>query len=115
MKKSNVTLMRQRMPASDKTLGGGHTGGGNPPGGDDMERRIKVLEDAIPETRERLVRIEARMDHMATKADLEALRSSISTDLYKAINDQTWKFIGVATALAGLAFVAARFLPGTGG
>ncbi len=81
-----------------------------------MEKRVEALEKAIPDIRERLVRVETKVDviekNMATKADLEALRGSIAADFHKSINDQTWKFIGVATALAGLAFVAARFIPG---
>lgn len=51
-----------------------HTGGGNPPGGSDMEKRIEALEKAIPDIRERLVRVETKLDslaqHAASTADL---------------------------------------------
>ena len=104
--------------SGDNSGSGRNTGGGNPPGGDDLEPRIAALEKAIPDIRERLVKVETRLDHieknMATKSDLEALKGAISADLHKTINDQTWKFIGVSISFSGLfaaiAFGLARFL-----
>lgn len=88
----------------------GDTGGGNPPGGNDMERRIEKLEQAIPEIQIRLVKLDSRMDNierqMVTKADLQEM----SANLQKALNDQTWKFIGLAGVLAGLSFTAAKLI-----
>lgn len=106
-------LQRQvaKLQHENHTLRGRGSDGG-PPGGDGLEKRVEKLEQALPDIRERLVRVETKVDaieqNMATKADLFDLKA----DLHKAINDQTWKFMGVATALAGLAFVAARFIPG---
>ena len=78
-------------------------GGGND-GGDMLESRVAKLEDLAMDTRERLARIETRLDsleeHCATKADLLALRA----DLHKDMNAQTWKFITAATALVGAVY-----------
>lgn len=102
-----------------------------------MEARVAALEKSTLEIRDKLVRVETRLDsiesNMATKVDLANLASkddlsayvrasgkdvqdlAVSfqksiTDVQKTINDQTWKFIGVAGVLAGLAFTAARFI-----
>ncbi len=79
-----------------------------------MEARVAALEKAIPDIRERLARVETKLDnvekHMATKTDLEALRGSISTDVQKSIADATWRFVQVSVVLAGLAFTAAKFI-----
>lgn len=81
---------------------GSDTGGGNPPGGNDVDARVAKLESAITDVQLRLVRIETRLesvdDRMATKADLQ---EAVAT-LYKAMNEQTWKFIAGATAMAGV-------------
>lgn len=91
--------------SGDNGGGGDHTGGGNPPGGGDMEKRVEKLESNMAEIQLRLIRVESKLDATATKADLSAFEASI----YKAMNDQTWKFIGAAAALASLAFVVAKF------
>ncbi len=70
-----------------------------------MEKRIEKIEAAIPELQVRLVRIDSRLESTATKADLQ----EFSANIHKAMHDQTWKFIGAATALAAIAFSAARF------
>lgn len=68
-----------------------------------IARRVERLEDAQLEIRERLARLEARLEgvstQMATKADLAALEATLLT----------W-FVGTAVALASLAFAAARFI-----
>lgn len=102
-----------------------------------MEARVIALEKASQDIREKLVRVEFRLDaiesNMATKSDLALLASkddltgyvrasgkdvqdlAVSfqksiTDVQKTINEQTWKFIGLAGVLAGLAFTAAKFI-----
>lgn len=112
----NVTLFPSRNPhptKRDTTEGPGHTGNGNPPGGDDVEARVAALEKAIPEIQIRLVKLDSRLDNiekqMATKADLQEMVASI----HKAMNDQTWKFMGAATALAAIAFTAAKMISGS--
>lgn len=98
---------------NDSGGGGGHTGGGSePPEGTSLEKRVEKLEGTATDIQLRMVRIETRLEsiegNMATHSDISGLKA----DLYKAINDQTWKFIAVAGVLAGLAFTAARFIPG---
>lgn len=87
-------------------------GGGGDEGGGAMEKRIEKLETTSADIQVRMVRIETRLEsiegNMATHSDIADLK----VDLYKAINEQTWKFIAIAGVLAGLAFTAARFIPG---
>lgn len=44
---------------------------------------------------------------MATKADIEALRA----DVFKALNDQTWKLAGIVLAGMGFVVAALKLLP----
>lgn len=96
----------------DKTKGPVDTGGGNPPGGGDVERRIEALEKLSTDSRERLIRIEEKLGsiekHGATKADIESLGTKIEAMGRTMIQ---WS-IGTAVVLAGIAFTAARFIPG---
>ena len=86
--------------------------GGEPPDNGDMEARIAKLESLAEKTSERLIRIEAKQDdfakHYATKEDLALLKA----DVYKAMNEQTWKIIGTmvtfGTLLVGAVFFIAR-------
>ena len=126
--------------SSGRVVSGHPSWGGGPPpggGGGDMDDRIKILEDESRAMREKFTRVEYRLEsiesHMATKADLALLASkddlngfirasgkdvqdlAVSfqrsiTDVQKTMNDQTWKFIGLAGVLAGLAFTAAKFI-----
>ncbi|WP_248794914.1 hypothetical protein [Pseudomonas sp. MWU13-2105] len=72
------------------------------------------MEKVIPEIRERLVRVETKLDsvekNMATRFDVEALRGSISTDVQKLVSDSTWRFVQISVVLAGLAFTTAKFI-----
>lgn len=56
-------------------------GGGEPPYDGDMENRVTKLEDFAVDTRDRLTRIETKLEHidtvMATKADLHESTSSM--------------------------------------
>lgn len=52
-------------------------GGGGPPHNDGMETRVAKLEDFALETRDRLTRIETKLDTFATKADLQEMSSSM--------------------------------------
>lgn len=95
----------------DNKGGPGDTGG-NPPGGYDLERRVEALEKMSTESRERLIRIEEKLGalekHGATKADIESLGGKIEAMGRTMIQ---WS-IGTAVVLAGIAFTAARFIPG---
>lgn len=114
----------------DNDNGGNHTGDGNPPGGDGVEARVAALEKSSLEIREKLVRVEMRLEsiesNMATKVDLANIASKddlnsfvrasgkdiqdLAVSFHKTMNEQTWKFVGVATALAAIAFTAAKFI-----
>jgi hypothetical protein len=75
-----------------------------------MKNRIEALEQAIPEIRERLVRVETKVDsieqNMATKADLNELK----VFMLQGFNNQIKWFIGALTALAGIVFAAIRLI-----
>jgi len=65
-----------------------------------MEVRIVALESFAVETRDRLARIETKLDTFATKADLQALRA----DLHKDLHQLTWRLLGGASAMIGLVY-----------
>lgn len=93
-----------RDESSDSKRSKDNTGGGNPPSGNDMEKRVENLEKAIPEVKEKLVRVETKLDsiekHGATKADLATLEST----LIKWFIGTTFAMVGLATAIGfGLA------------
>lgn len=68
---------------------GGDGGTGDPPDNGDMEARVATLEKFAQDTRERLVRIEAKQEefnkHFATKADLTDAKNSIIMWVVSAI------------------------------
>lgn len=64
-----------------------------------METRIIKLEEFAEEARDRMARIETRLDHMATKEDVSRLESTLLR----------W-FIGTAISLTTLAFTAAKLI-----
>ncbi|KVE33734.1 hypothetical protein WS68_11205 [Burkholderia sp. TSV86] len=69
-----------------------------------METRISALEAANLETRDRLARIETRLDSVATKADLLDVKAT----LHQEINAQTWKLVTFVCSF-GTALVAATY------
>lgn len=89
--------LRKEMGQFRNDIGGSgdHTGG-NPPGGNGLEKRVEALEKSVQDARERLIRIEGKAEsiekHGATKADLASLESTLIK----------W-FVGTAFAMVGLA------------
>lgn len=100
-----------------------------------MEARVAALEKAIPELKERLVRVETKLDNvevrlksieenMVTKTDLELFRGAITVQVQAAIAEVkttsanmekvaialTWRFVQISTVLAGLSFTAGKFI-----
>lgn len=74
---------------------------------------IKSAQDkALPDLKERAVRLEVKVDSACTLAHLETTKSDIKAEVHKLISEQTWKYLGVAASLATLAFLAARFIKG---
>lgn len=61
-----------------------HTGGGNPPGGSDLERRVQEIEKVIPDIRERLARVETKLDSIDSKisgvAETGATKESVKSE-----------------------------------
>lgn len=86
--------------------------GGEPPYDGGMEARLKVLEEFAQVTRDRLTRIETKLDQFATKADIASTEGNLKADLHKAIGEQTWKLItwmtGISTALIAATYFIAR-------
>jgi len=64
-----------------------------------METRVLKLEEFAGDARDRLTRIETRLDHMATKEDVSKLESTLLR----------W-FIGTAVSLTARAFAAAKLV-----
>lgn len=91
-----------------KRLGKNLDTGGSPPDDRNMEQRIAKLEGFSQDTRDRLARIETRMDAFATKTDIGDLRA----DLHKEITAQTWRLVtfvcGFGTALVAAVYFIAK-------
>jgi hypothetical protein len=62
-----------------------------------MEARIIALQEFAVDARDRLARIETRLDTFATKADL-----------HRELHGMTWRLFGGATALVGIVYWIAR-------
>jgi hypothetical protein len=62
-----------------------------------METRIIALEEFAVDARDRLARIETRLDTFATKADL-----------HREMHGMTWRLFGGASALVGIVYWIAR-------
>ena len=82
-----------------------------------MKSRVEALEKALPDIRERMVRVETKLDSiektMATKTDLGDLKVSMAelkTSVIEGFNNQTKWFVATAAVLAGIAFTAARLI-----
>lgn len=107
--RSHISLVPRTSRPGDRSSSGDHTGG-NGGGGNDMEARVASLEKTSVEIREKLVRVETKLEGiektMATKADLADLRTAIA----EGFTSQTKWFISTAIALAVIAFTAAKFI-----
>jgi hypothetical protein len=86
----------------------------------DAERRDdRAMDDRLRRLESDVASINARLDTvlptLATKfdvaelaAELKSLESRLEAKLFKALNDQTWKFMGVATGLVAAVYFIAR-------
>lgn len=78
---------------------------GEPPDNGDMEARLAKLESIAEKTSVQLTTLEQ---------NVAVMKSNYATreDLYKSLNDQTWKVIGamitLGTLLSGIVFFIAR-------
>lgn len=96
--------LRTIQPRKESPENGGNLPtGGEPPYDGDMEARVTKLEAAAQDTRDRLVRIEARMENFestfATKADL-----------HRELGAQTWRIIGAMLTFGTLLTAATFFI-----
>jgi len=80
--------------------------GGEPPYDEDMEARIAKLEEFAADTKERLVRIETRLDQMATKADLAELKAQ----LQHSVNELIRWMVGIALGISVTAITVMTFV-----
>lgn len=71
-----------------------------------MEARITKLEEFAAETNIRLAKIEARLELMATKADLEALR----VEMHKGFAEMIKWMVGTAIVLGGTGLTVITFV-----
>lgn len=95
--------MEQLKHPKDQTKFDGGSGGGYD---DRMESRIAKLEEFATDAKERLVKIETRLEETATKADLHALHLEIQ----KGHTDTIKWVVGTAVVLGGMAITIMTFV-----
>ncbi|PFH12558.1 hypothetical protein BCF11_5044 [Collimonas sp. PA-H2] len=82
---------------------------------DAMEARVNKLEEFAIDTRERLSRIETRLDACATKSDLKNLEATMHKEfasMHQELHGLTWKLIGAASVLVSIVyFIATQVKP----
>lgn len=71
-----------------------------------MEARLAKLEEFAIDTRERLAKIEQRLELMATKADLSALQ----VEMHKGFADMVRWVVGTAIVLGATALTVITFV-----
>lgn len=81
-------------------------GSHEPPDNGDMEARVAALESTVTDIRERLAKIEVRLESTSSKADVAEVRA----ELHKAIAAQTWRLIGSAGALVAVVYYIATHI-----
>lgn len=92
--------------SSGNVVAGPSSWGGGPPGGGGsaLEKRVENLESAVRDVREKLIRIESKVDsiekHGSTKADLTGMESTLIK----------W-FLATALAITGITFAIVKYVP----
>lgn len=82
-------------------------GNGNPPGGGELEARVKRLEDDMRQLLQDSAEIKATLKHIATKADIESAKSALS-DRISNVEGQAkhmltfWQFLTVTGVFLAL-------------
>ncbi|SEM28660.1 hypothetical protein SAMN02800694_0514 [Luteibacter sp. UNCMF331Sha3.1] len=124
-----VSERRFKITGTDYVAGGnngvarGVDGGGDGPHDGRMESRVRELEKNVTDVRERLVRIETTLSHMATSQALEKLGGELklaieaqgnrieaqATKIEAVRSDLIKWFVATALILATFAFTAARY------
>ena len=80
--------------------------GGEPPYDDGMDSRVAKIEEFVVEARERLMKIETRLDQTATKADIGEIR----VDMHKGFADMTKWVVGTAIGMSAAGIVVMTFV-----
>ena len=76
-------------------------GGRQPPGGDDMEPRVKVLEYRADQAEKRMERVDSKLDRaLEGIARIEGRINAMPT---------TWQLVGLILAVLGASFAIIRF------
>ncbi|MHA4867318.1 hypothetical protein ACXZ1M_06415 [Duganella sp. PWIR1] len=75
-----------------------------------MEARITKLEEFAAETNIRLAKIEARLELMATKADLEEKIGALRVEMHKGFADMIKWVVGTAIVLGGTGLTVITFV-----
>ncbi|CDG83726.1 hypothetical protein GJA_3100 [Janthinobacterium agaricidamnosum NBRC 102515 = DSM 9628] len=71
-----------------------------------MEARIAKLEEFVVDTRERLTKIETRLEQTATKSDIGDIR----VDMHKGFVDMTKWVVGTAVGMGAAGIVVMTFV-----
>lgn len=82
------------------TRSGGLTTGTQPPDNGSMETRVTNLEVAAQDTRDRLVRIESRLENFERNY-------ATKEDLHKELHSMTWRIIGACALLVAMVYFIA--------
>ncbi|SKC78479.1 hypothetical protein SAMN05445504_2403 [Burkholderia sp. CF099] len=91
--------LMQRLGKMEESIPRRIDGGGGGGHDDGMETRIAALEKGYLETRDRLIKIETKMDALASKEDL-----------HRETHSQTWRIIGVAALLVAVVYYLAKYV-----
>lgn len=75
-----------------------------------MEARLAKLEEFAIDTRERLAKIEARLEQMATKADLNEKVDALKVEMHKGFADMIRWVVGTAIVLGATALTIITFV-----
>lgn len=77
--------------------------GGEPPYDGGMEARVNKLEDFAQDTRDRLTRIESRLD---------TFQSMFATkeDLHKELHSMTWRIFGACAGLVAAVYFIVKYV-----
>ena len=75
-----------------------------------MEARVAKLEDFADETRERLARIETRLEEMVTKADLNEKIQELRVEMHKGFADIIKWMVGLAVVISATAITVMTFV-----
>lgn len=95
MAEHKLRVVRQEASAASEGFDSG--GGGGDDGG--MEARLTALEAANTDPRERLARIETRLEAVATRSDL-----------HESLHSLTWKIIGSCATLVAITYYIATHI-----